>query len=84
MVSLNNMDEVDATCYEEFAQDMINDIQDHASECQSAAVRKAINFCGRKFRFPNSVNAELIVDMKLKIKIHSAAAINQAPSISLV
>ena len=41
-------------------------------------------FCGRKFRFTNSVNAESIDYMKLRIKNHYAAVLNQAPSDNLV
>ena len=81
MVSLINMDEAYTRCAEEFAQNTIDDIEKHTLECRSAEAWKAINlFCGRKFRFTNCVNAESIDYMKLRIKNHYAAVLNQAPS----
>ena len=54
-------------------------------ECRSAEAWKAINlFCGRKFRFTYCVNADLIDNMKLRIKHHCAAVLNQAPNDNLV
>ena len=50
MVSLINLDEVCTRCAEEFAQNMIDDIEKHTLECRSAEAWKTINlFCGRKF-----------------------------------
>ena len=84
-VSLINLDEVKTRCDEEFAQNTIDDIEKHTLECRSAEAWKAINpFCGRKFRFTICVNAESIDDMKLWIKNHYAAVLNQAPSDNLV
>ena len=84
-VSLINLDEAYARCAEEFAQNTIDDIEKHTLECRSAEAWKAINlFCGRKFRFTNCVNAESIDCMKLRIKNHYAAVLNQAPSDNLV
>ena len=84
-VSLINLDEVYTRCAEEFAQNMIDDIEKHTIECRSAEAWKAINlFCGRKFRFTNCVNAESIDYMKLRIKNKYAAVLNQAPSDNLV
>ena len=84
-VSLINLDEVYTRCAEEFAQNTIDDIKKHTLECRSAEAWNAINlFCGRKFRFTNCVNAESIDYMKLRIKNHYAAVLNQAPSDNLV
>ena len=84
-VSLINLDEVYTRCGEEFAQNTIGDIEKHTVECRSAEAWKAINlFCGRKFRFTNCPNAESIDDMKLRIKDHYAAVLNQEPSDDLV
>ena len=80
-VSLINLDEVYTRCADEFAQNMIDDIEKHTLECRSAEAWKAINlFCGRIFRFTNCVNAESIDYMKVRIKNHYAAVLNQAPS----
>ena len=84
-VSLINLDEAYTRCAEEFAQNAIDDIEKHTLECRSAEAWKAINlFCGGKFRFTNCVNAESIDNMKLRIKDHHAAVLNQAPSGNLV
>ena len=84
-VSLINLDEAYTRCAEECAQNTIDDIEKHTLECRSAEAWKAINlFCGRKFRFTNCVNAESIDYMKLIIKNHYAAVLNQAPSDNLV
>ena len=83
-VSLINLDEACTRCAEEFAQNTIDDIEKHTFECRSAEAWKAINlFCGRKFRFTNCVNAESIDYMKLRIKNHYAAVLNQALSDNL-
>ena len=85
MVSLINLDEAYTRCADEFAQNTIDDIEKHTLECRSAEAWKAINlFCGRKFRITNCVNAESIDYMKLRIKNHYAAVLNQAPSVNLV
>ena len=85
MVSLINLDEVCTRCVEEFAQNTIDDIEEHTLECRSAEAWKAINlFCCRKFRFTNCANAESIDDMKLWLKDHYAVVLNQAPSDDLV
>ena len=56
----------------------------HTVEFRSLEAWKAINlFCGKKFRFTNCVNAESIDKMKLRIKDHYAAVLNQAPSDNL-
>ena len=84
-VSLINLDVAYTRCAEEFAQNTIDDIEKHTLECRSAEAWKAINlFCGRKFRFTNCVNAEWIDYMKLRIKKHYTAVLNQAPSDNLV
>ena len=85
MVSLINLDEAYTRCAEEFAQNTIDDIEKHTLEYRSAEAWKAINlFCARKFRFKNCMNAESIDYMKLRIKNHYAAVLNQAPSDNLV
>ena len=69
----------------EFAQNTIDDTEKHTLECRSAEAWKAINlFCGRKFIFTNCVNAESIDNMKLRIKDHYAAVLNQALSDNLL
>ena len=84
-VSLINLDEVYTRCAEEFAQNTIDDIDKHTLECRSAEAWKAINlFCGRKFWYMNCVNAESTDNMKLRIKDHYAAVLNQAPSDNVV
>ena len=85
MVSLINLDEVYTRCTEAFAQNTIDNIEKHILECGSSEAWKAINlFCGRKFRFTNCVNAELIDNMKPGIKDHYAVVLNQAPSDNVV
>ena len=84
-VSLIDLDEGYTKCAEEFAQNTIEDIKIHPLEFRSAEAWKAINLsCDRKFRFTNCVNVGSIDDMKLKIKNHFAAVLNQAPSDNLV
>ena len=84
-VSLINQDEVYTRHAEAFAQNKIDDIEKRTVECRSAEAWKAINlFCGRKFIFTNCVNAESLDNMKLRIKDHYAAVLNQAPSDNLV
>ena len=79
------LDEAYIRCAEEFAQNTIDDIEKHTLECRSAVAWKAINlFCCHLFRFTNCVNAESIDYMKLRIKKHYAAVLNQAPSDNLV
>ena len=84
-VTLINLDEVYTGSAEEFAQNTIDDIEKHTLECRSAEAWKAINLlCGRKCRFTNCMNAESIGNMRLIIRDHYAAELNQAPSDNLV
>ena len=79
--SLINLDEAYKRCAEKFAQNTIDDIENHTLECRSVEEWKAINlFCCRKFRFTNCVNAESIDYMKPRTKNHFAAVINLANS----
>ena len=82
---LINLDEVYTRCAEEFAQNTIDDIEKHILECRSAEAWKEINlFYGRKFRYTNCVNAESIDNMRLRIKDHYAAVLNEEPSDNVV
>ena len=84
-VSLINLDEVYTRCTDKFAQNTIDDIEKHTLECRSTEAWKSINlFCGRKLRFTNCTNSESIHNMKLRIKDHYAAVLNQSPSDNLV
>ena len=79
-VSLINLDEVNTRCAEEFAQ---NTIGTYSGMPIGRSLESNL-FCGRKFRFTNCVNAQSIDNMKVRIKDHHAAVLNQAASDNLV